>query len=52
MSDVTVLGIVTASRIKKLSESLNLVVGKTYLVLNELENPYQKASRTRYGSRD
>jgi CO dehydrogenase maturation factor len=39
MSDVTVLGIVTASRIKKLSESLNLVVGKTYLVLNELENP-------------
>jgi CO dehydrogenase maturation factor len=38
MSDVTVLGIVTASRIKKLSESLNLVVGKTYLVLNEVEN--------------
>jgi CO dehydrogenase maturation factor len=38
MSDVTVLGIVTASRIKKLSEGLNLVVGKTYLVLNEVEN--------------
>ena len=38
MSDVTALGIVTASRIKKLSESLNLVVGKTYLVLNEVEN--------------
>lgn len=38
MSDVTVLGIVTAGRIKKLSESLNLVVGKTYLVLNEVEN--------------
>ncbi|MGZ4861276.1 MAG: ATP-binding protein [Halobacteriota archaeon] len=38
LSDVTVLGIVTASRIKKLSEGLNLVVGKTYLVLNEVEN--------------
>jgi CO dehydrogenase maturation factor len=38
MSDVTVLGIITASRIKKLSEGLNLVVGKTYLVLNEVEN--------------
>jgi CO dehydrogenase maturation factor len=38
MSDVTVLGIVTASRIKKLSQGLNLVVGKTYLVLNEVEN--------------
>ena len=38
MSDVTVLGIVTASRIKKLSEGLNLVVGRTYLVLNEVEN--------------
>jgi len=38
MSDVTVLGIITAGRIKKLSESLNLVVGKTYLVLNEVEN--------------
>jgi CO dehydrogenase maturation factor len=38
MSDVTVLGILTASRIKKLSEDLNLVVGRTYLVLNEVKN--------------
>lgn len=38
MSDVTALGITTASRIKKLSEDLNLVVGKTYLVLNEVKN--------------
>jgi CO dehydrogenase maturation factor len=38
MSDVTVLGVLTASRIKKLSEDLNLVVGKTYLVLNEVKN--------------
>jgi CO dehydrogenase maturation factor len=38
MSDVTMLGILTASRIKKLSEDLNLVVGKTYLILNEVKN--------------
>src|SRR5674476_821414 len=31
-------GITTASRIKKLSEDLNLVVGKTYLVLNEVKD--------------
>ncbi|MGZ4926615.1 MAG: AAA family ATPase, partial [Halobacteriota archaeon] len=37
MSDVTPLGITTASRIRKLSEDLNLVVGKTYLVLNEVK---------------
>jgi len=36
MSDVTVLGIVTASRIKQLASDLNLVVGKTFLVLNEV----------------
>jgi CO dehydrogenase nickel-insertion accessory protein CooC1 len=38
MSDVTVLGIVTASRIKQLAEDLDLIVGKTYLVLNEVTN--------------
>jgi CO dehydrogenase maturation factor len=38
ISDVTALGITTASRIKRLSEDLNLVVGKTYLVLNEVKN--------------
>lgn len=37
MSDVTPLGITTASRIKKLSEDLKLVIGKTYLVLNEVK---------------
>jgi len=38
MSDVTVLGITTASRIKLLAKDLNLVIGKTFLVLNELRN--------------
>ncbi len=43
MSDMTVLGILTASRIKKLSEDLNLVVGKTYLVLNEVKSAVPKS---------
>jgi len=38
MSDVTKLGIITASRIKKLSEDLNITIGKVYLVLNELRD--------------
>jgi CO dehydrogenase maturation factor len=38
MSDVTMLGITTASRIKLLAKDLNLVIGKTFLVLNELKN--------------
>lgn len=36
MSDVSALGIITANRIKQLAADLNLVVGKTYLVLNEV----------------
>ncbi|HYA33234.1 MAG TPA: AAA family ATPase [Candidatus Bathyarchaeia archaeon] len=36
MSDVTALGIITANRIKQLAADLNLVVGKAYLVLNEV----------------
>lgn len=42
MSDVTVLGILTAGRIKKLSEDLSLVVGKKFLVLNEVKNAIPK----------
>ncbi len=38
MSDATKLGIITASRIKKLSEDLNITIGKAYLVLNELRD--------------
>ena len=38
MSDVTTLGITTASRIKLLAKDLNLVIGKAFLVLNELKN--------------
>ena len=38
MSDVTKLGVTTASRIKKLSEDLNTTIGKAYLVLNEPKN--------------
>jgi CO dehydrogenase maturation factor len=46
ISDVTALGITTASRIKKLSEDLNLVVGKTYLVLNEVKNSVPDSIRS------
>ena len=38
MSDATKLGIITASRIKKLSEDLDITIGKAYLVLNELRD--------------
>ena len=38
MSNVTKLGVTTASRIKKLSEDLNTTIGKAYLVLNEPKN--------------
>lgn len=38
MSDVTTLGITTASRIKRLAKDLNLVIGRAFLVLNELKN--------------
>ncbi len=38
MSDVTPLGITTASRIKLLAKDLKLVIGSAFLVLNEVRN--------------
>jgi CO dehydrogenase maturation factor len=52
MSDVTTLGITTASRIKKLSEDLRLVVGKTFLVLNEVKNAIPKSIESQIQQQD
>ncbi len=38
MSDVTALGVTTASRINLLAKDLNLVIGSAFLVLNEIKN--------------
>jgi CO dehydrogenase maturation factor len=52
MSDVTVLGVMTASRIKRLAADLNLVVGKTFLVLNEVTNAIPESIKDQIRQQD